>query len=339
MSYGKCGGIVIIGETENGKVLPVTIELIGEGSKIGKEAQLSVSVLLTGKNLRKEAERLSDYPVDEIICVEHAVLGQKHKEWHKKACLECIKNKQPVLVLIGGTTFGRILGAEIAFEMKAGWLSDVALLSFNRQKQVFTASRPAFDGIMMADFELLKRDVSVVTMRPGIAKQAKKTENRKGEVLIVKPDWKNLYARLSYAEKQDEEKKKIKLEDAEIIVAGGRGMKGREGFELLEVLAEKLGAGVGATRPCVDAGWAAPEHQIGQSGILVKPRVYIAFGISGAVQHMMGVRAGHIIGVNSNPDAAIFQHCDYGIVGDANEIIKDMIEKIDKDRDVWQSKE
>ncbi len=338
MLFGKYGGILVIGETEQGKVLSVTIELLEEGIKIAEGAQLPISVLLAGKNLKEEAVELSHYPINEVIYMEHTKLKQKHKEFYKKVCLECIENKQPVLILIGGTVFGRILGAEIACKIKAGWVADISSLSFNRQKQVFTASRPAFDGMKMADFEWPKHDVFVVTMRPGVANQAKKAKERRGEILLVKPELEKTRERLFYVHKMGAGKEGIKLEDAEVIVAGGRGMKGKEGFDLLEKFAKRLGAGVGATRPCVDAGWATADHQIGQSGILVKPRIYMAFGISGAVQHMMGVRAEHMIGININPNAAIFQHCDYGIVGDAKEIIKYMMEKIDKEKGILKLK-
>lgn len=326
MSFGRTGGIVIVGEQKKQELLPMTLELIGAGKKLAQQCHASVSVILVGEDVKKEAERLKHYHLDEILCVADQRLKERHSSMHQKAIARCLREKQPKAVLIGGTAFGRVLAGSLAFELDTEVLVDAAKIFYDSQLDNIVISRPASDGKHMADFAVDHSCFPIITIRSGVMGKAEYEEKESGDLLFIDPDWlKEDSQDLVYKETLPKQGKEICLDQAKIIVAGGRGMKGEQGFVLLEKLAEKIGGEVGSSRPCVDAGWTVAQQQIGQSGVFVKPKLYLAFGISGAIQHMTGIEAECILAVNQNPRAAIFQYCDYGIVGDAEKILECMV--------------
>lgn len=326
MKCGRSGGIVVIGELKKGSLLGLTFELIGAGKKLAEQLNTFVSVILAGEDIEQEAEKLRHYGIDEILCITDERLKENNHSMYQKTIGHCLREKKPQGVLIGGTAFGRVLAGSIAFELDTELVVDAANIFYDAQTEEIVVSRPAFDGKNMADFSIDPLFPSVITVRSGVMGKAQYEEEERGEMLFLSPEWIEENERdLIYKETLPKKGKEIHLDQAKIIVAGGRGMKGTEGFALLERLAEKIGGEVGSSRPCVDAGWTVPMQQIGQSGISVKPKLYLAFGISGAIQHMTGIEAECILAVNQNPRAAIFQYCDYGIVGNAQKILEDLI--------------
>lgn len=326
MKFGKSGGVVVIGELKKDSLSGLTLELIGAGKRLANRLNTSVSVILAGDGTEKAAADLKHYGMDEILCIKDQRLREKNPSGHSQAMSDCLKKKSPRAVLIGATAFGRVLAGDLAFELDTEIVTDAAGLSYDEKTDEIVISRPAFDGENMADFSIDSSFPSIITVRSGVMGKAQYEEEESGEILFLSPDWaKGGRRELVYKETLPKRGKEIHLDQAKIIVAGGRGMKGAEGFALLERLAEKIGGEVGSSRPCVDAGWTVPMQQIGQSGISVKPKLYLAFGISGAIQHMTGIESECILAVNQNPRAAIFQYCDYGIVGDAQKILEDLI--------------
>lgn len=334
MNTGKKEGIVVVGEIQKGEILPLTLELIGAGKKLSKERNLPLSVVLSGTDIKEEADKLQNYEVDEILYMEDEKLKEGHMQIHHDAIIELLKEKNPKVILIGGTASGRILAGKTAYAFNTELVSDASKLAYDEEKEQLIITRPAFDGKNMADFVIDPALTSVITIRIGVMGKAEYKENKQGKMLSVYPEClKEERQDLIYHGEAGKSGKEVHLDIARIIVSGGRGMKGEEGFELLSKLADKIGGEVGCTRPCVDAGWMLPIQQIGQSGISVKPKLYFAFGIAGAIQHMTGINAECIISVNNNPRAAIFAYSDYGVVSDAKKLLVSMLKQIEEGKE------
>lgn len=320
----KSGKILIIGEVQNKYAVPATAELIGEGKKLA--AALNAELLLTvmGNGVEEICKDLLKYPIDLIIAADHPGLEQKQPETHSRILYDIVKEQKPDIILGGATLFGKILLPTLAAMLGTEVITDAVDLDLDRETGKLLVTKPAFDGKSMSVVSMPEVSVQIALAKPGVFKKASETDARKGSIIVADTDQlRNITDQKKTLNLIEE--KKISLEDAHIIAAGGRGLQGPEGFRLLLQFAERIGAQTGCTRPCVDAGWMLPEQQIGQTGCITKPDVYIAFGISGAIQHMTGVRAGTVIAVNSNPNAAVFKYCDYGIVGDAKKILEEFL--------------
>lgn len=334
MDLGKKEGIVVVGEIQKGEIMPLTLELIGAAGKLSKERNLSLSVILSGCEIKEEAKKLYNYGVDEILCIEDEKLIEGHMQLHHDAVIEVLKEKVPKVILIGGTASGRVLAGKTAYAFDTELVCDASKLTYDEKQEQLIITRPAFDGKNMADFVIDPSLTSVITIRTGVMGKAEYKEDKQGEMLYVHPEcMKEERQDLIYHGAAGKSGKEVHLDTARIIVSGGRGMKGEEGFALLERLAEKIGGEVACTRPCVDAGWMLPTQQVGQSGISVKPKLYLAFGIAGAIQHMTGIDADCIISINNNPRAAIFAYSDYGVVSDAKKLLESMLKQIEEGKE------
>ena len=318
MNFGKKEGIVVVGEIQKREIMPLTLELIGAAGKLSKERDLSLSVILSGCGIKEEAKKLYNYGVDEILCIEDEKLIEGHMQLHHDAVIEVLKEKDPKVILIGGTASGRVLAGKTAYAFDTELVCDASKLTYDEKQEQLIITRPAFDGKNMADFLIDPSLTSVITIRTGV---------------MGKAEYKEEQQNLIYHGAAGKSGKEVHLDTARIIVSGGRGMKGEEGFALLERLAEKIGGEVACTRPCVDAGWMLPTQQVGQSGISVKPKLYLAFGIAGAIQHMTGIDADCIISVNNNPRAAIFAYSDYGVVSDAKKLLESMLKQVEEGKE------
>ena len=315
-------------------IMPLTLELIGAAGKLSKERDLSLSVILSGCGIKEEAKKLYNYGVDEILCIEDEKLIEGHMQLHHDAVIEVLKEKDPKVILIGGTASGRVLAGKTAYAFDTELVCDASKLTYDEKQEQLIITRPAFDGKNMADFLIDPSLTSVITIRTGVMGKAEYKEDKQGEMLYVHPEClKEEQQNLIYHGAAGKSGKEVHLDTARIIVSGGRGMKGEEGFALLERLAEKIGGEVACTRPCVDAGWMLPTQQVGQSGISVKPKLYLAFGIAGAIQHMTGIDADCIISVNNNPRAAIFAYSDYGVVSDAKKLLESMLKQVEEGKE------
>ncbi|MBS7009623.1 electron transfer flavoprotein subunit alpha/FixB family protein [Anaerostipes sp.] len=317
--------ILIIGEIQEGKPAPATLELIGEGKKTADQLDAELLLVIAGSGIKGICSDLLRYPVDRIIAVDHPRLEPKQMEIHCRALEAVIREQEPDIILGGETLFGRTLLPSLAAVLGTEVITDAAGLKIDRKTGKLLVCKPAYDGKRMSVVSMPESYVQIVSVKPGIFQRADETDVRKGSIIMTESDWLENLKQPKQILGIISEEKQISLEDAKIIVSGGRGLKGPEGFKLLKLFAGRIGAQTGCTRPCVDAGWMPGRQQIGQTGSIVKPDLYLAFGISGAIQHMTGVRARTVIAVNSNPDAAIFQNCDYGIVGDAVKILEELL--------------
>lgn len=321
----------VIGEQREGKIHPVTVELIGEGKKLADKIKKKVVAVVAGYDIEDEVKKLLHYGVDKIIYIKHPLLKDFSTDGYSIATAQLILERKPEIVLVGATSIGRDIGPRVAAQIGTGLVADCTSLDIDPEDGKILQTRPAFGGNLMATIICPKNRPQMSTVRPGVMEKAPYTNEEAGEVEVFEPNIKEEDIRVKLVDKISADKKAVNLIDAKIIVSGGRGLKEAGGFETIKKLADKLGAEVGSSRAAVDSGWIDHVHQVGQTGTTVRPDVYIACGISGAIQHLAGMsESKYIIAINKDPDAPIFKVCNYGIVGDLYDVIPAMIEAIDK---------
>jgi electron transfer flavoprotein alpha subunit len=317
----------VIGEQREGIIHPVTIELIGEGRKLADKLGKKLAVVIAGYEIEKEVEKLLHYGVDMAYYLAHPLLKEFSTDGYSLSIAQLIQERKPEIVLVGATSIGRDLGPRIAAKLGTGLTADCTKLEIDETDGKILQTRPAFGGNLMATIVCPKNRPQMSTVRPGVMAKAEFCENTAGQLETIIPTLKEEDIRTQLVEIIKSGKKEINLTDANIVVSGGRGLKSAEGFGLIRELADVLGAEVGASRACVEAGWIDAAHQVGQTGTTVRPEIYIACGISGAIQHLAGMNESkYIIAINQDAKAAIFDICDYGIVGDLKEVVPAMIE-------------
>lgn len=318
--------IWVIGEQRDGIIQDVTIELMGEGRKLANKLKKKLAVVITGFEMKAEAAKLLDYGVDQVFYIEDELLKDYTTEGYVKVIADLIQERKPEIALVGATSLGRDLAPRLAGRLGTGLTADCTRLEIDETDNKILQTRPAFGGNLMATIICPNNRPQMSTVRPGVMEKAKYRENISGTMEMIKPLITEEDINARFIKKIINTKKMINLSDAKIIVSGGRGVKNTEGLELIKQLAEKLGGEVGASRAIVDSGLVDHMHQVGQTGTTVRPEVYIACGISGAIQHIAGMHeAQYIIAINKDPNAPIFDICDYGIVGDLREVIPAMI--------------
>lgn len=319
----------VIGELIDGKVHSVTVELIGEGRKLADKINKKLNVVVVGHGVKDVAEKLLHFGVDKVLYIESELLKDFNTDGFSTSIVDLIKERKPEIVLLGATSIGRDIGPRIAGKLGTGLTADCTKLEIDEIDGKLLQTRPAFGGNLMATIICPKNRPQMSTVRPGVMAKAKYVENVIGELEVITPNLKEEDLRAKLINKIPSGKKKVNLLDAKIIVSGGRGLKGPEGFKVIQELADVLGGEVGASRAAVDSGWIDSSHQVGQTGTTVRPDLYIACGISGAIQHQAGMsESKYIVAINKDPKASIFDICDFGIVGDLYEVIPAMIESI-----------
>ncbi|MGX4471498.1 electron transfer flavoprotein subunit alpha [Clostridioides difficile] len=324
-------GVWVIGEQREGKINPVTIELIGEGRKLADQLGKELAVVIAGYEVEKEVKELLHYSVDKVYYINDPLLKDFTTDGYAISIANLIERKKPEVVLVGATSIGRDIAPRIAGKVGTGLTADCTKLEIDSTDNKLLQTRPAFGGNLMATIVCPKNRPQMSTVRPGVMAKAVRNESETGILEVVTPELTEKMIRTRLVEILPQEKKSVNLTDARIIVSGGRGLKRAEGFELIKELADKLGAEIGASRAAVDSGWIEHSHQVGQTGTTVRPELYIACGISGAIQHLAGMsNSKYIVAINKDAKAPIFSICDYGIVGDLYEIIPEMIESLNR---------
>ncbi|HFG9311677.1 TPA: electron transfer flavoprotein subunit alpha/FixB family protein [Clostridioides difficile] len=324
-------GVWVIGEQREGKINPVTIELIGEGRKLADQLGKELAVVIAGYEVEKEVKELLHYSVDKVYYINDPLLKDFTTDGYAISITNLIERKKPEVVLVGATSIGRDIAPRIAGKVGTGLTADCTKLEIDSTDNKLLQTRPAFGGNLMATIVCPKNRPQMSTVRPGVMAKAVRNESETGILEVVTPELTEKMIRTRLVEILPQEKKSVNLTDARIIVSGGRGLKRAEGFELIKELADKLGAEIGASRAAVDSGWIEHSHQVGQTGTTVRPELYIACGISGAIQHLAGMSdSKYIVAINKDAKAPIFSICDYGIVGDLYEIIPEMIESLNR---------
>lgn len=323
-------GVWVFAEQREGNLLNIAIELLGEGRKIADKLGVELSAVLLGNNVDSLADKLIKYGADKVIYADHELLDTYTTDAYTKVICELINERKPEIMLIGATNIGRDLGPRISARIHTGLTADCTRLDVDLENRRLMQTRPAFGGNLMATIITPNHRPQMATVRPGVMEKAPYDETRKGTVEKLTPQLTKADIKARVLETVKGGKPVVKLEEAKIIVSGGRGLGDPEGFKLIEQLAEKLGAVVGASRATVDAGWIDHAHQVGQTGKTVRPDLYIACGISGAIQHLAGMKESKcIVAINKDKNAPIFQVADYGIVGDLYEILPELISALD----------
>ena len=316
-------------ETEYGKEKKVGFELLSPGREIADKLNQELVAVILGNNIKEIAEEAIEYGADKVILVDNPIFERYSTDAVTYAFAKLVEKYHPETILIGATINGRDFGPRVACKLKTGLTADCTEISYNEETNNVKWTRPAFGGNLMADIECPNTRPQMGTIRQGVYKKPPKSKNNKGKIIEENINIPENILRTKIVETIKEVSEQINLEDAEIIVSGGRGLGKAENFSYIRSLAEALGGAVGASRAAVDSGWIPHAYQVGQTGKTVAPKIYIACGISGAIQHLAGMSGSDIIiAINKDEDAPIFEVANYGIVGDLFEVIPEFVKAI-----------
>lgn len=320
-------GVWVFAEQRDGVVASVAYELLGVGRKLADELKTKLSAVLFGSN-DEEAKELIRWGADEVYHCKDPIFERFNDEPYSMLLSRLINEHKPEIVLAGATAIGRSFIPRVASRVRTGLTADCTALEIDKESGNLLQIRPAFGGNIMATILCPNHRPQIATVRPRVMKKGEYNADKKGEIIPVSADGITSRTRVLETIKEASECM-INLQEAEVIVSGGRGLGKPEGFKMLEELAELLGGAIGASRAAVDEGWISYSHQVGQTGKTVCPKIYIACGISGAVQHLVGMQSSDIIiAINKNPEAPIFNVATYGIVGDVYEVVPLLIKKL-----------
>jgi electron transfer flavoprotein alpha subunit len=320
-------GVWIFAEQRDGAIASVSYELLGAGRRLADELKTELSAVLLGSSA-DEAKELIKWGADKVYHCDDPIFEKFNDEPYSQILCALIKEHKPEIVLAGATPIGRSFIPRVAARLRTGLTADCTQLEIEKETKNFLQIRPAFGGNIMATILCPNHRPQIATVRPRVMKRGEYNPDRKGEIITVAAA--NLTCRTRVLDTVKEHSEcKVNLQEADFIVAGGRGLGDAKGFKMLEELAEVLDGSVGASRAAVDEGWIPYSHQVGQTGKTVCPRIYIACGISGAVQHLVGMQSSDmIIAINKNAEAPIFNVATYGIVGDVYEVVPLLIKKL-----------
>lgn len=322
-------GVWVFAEQREGRIATVVYELLGEGRKLADALGEELCAVLLGHKIKDAAGHLIARGADKVYGVDDPFFEHFQDDPYAFVLTELIKEHRPAIVLLGATARGRSLAPKVATRLKTGLTADCTGLAIDPGKRILLQTRPAFGGNIMATIVCPNRRPQMATVRPKVMKPLEPDEDRRGEIVLKQVDGGGIQLRTTLLEIMKEAAETVNLEDADIIVSGGRGLGDPKNFSIIEALAKALGGAVGASRAAVDAGWIPYSHQVGQTGKTVCPKLYIACGISGAIQHLAGMQSADVIvAINRNPDAPIFRVATFGIVGDLFDVVPALTEEV-----------
>ncbi|MFD2443306.1 electron transfer flavoprotein subunit alpha/FixB family protein [Bacillus sp. CGMCC 1.16607] len=328
MNLEEYQGVWVFIEQNEGEIEGVSLELLGAGRTLADKLEVPLSGVLLGDGVRHLANQVIYHGADEVYVIDHPVLKDYRTESYMKGVMLLAEKYKPEIFLYGATPNGKDLASAVATDLSTGLTADTTMLDIDLNNRLFEASRPAFGGNIMATILCKKHRPQMATVRPKVMKALEPDSSRVGKIIEETISLKEEDMRTKVLEIVKDLSKKANLAEAHVIVCGGKGMGDYQNFQMLYELADTIGASVGGTRDVVEAGWLPHEQQIGQTGETVTPKVYFAVGISGAIQHVVGMKNSEtIIAVNKDPNAPIFDVATYGIVGDALEIVPKLIEQ------------
>ncbi|MCD4824040.1 MAG: electron transfer flavoprotein subunit alpha/FixB family protein [Phycisphaerae bacterium] len=337
IEINKQGEVWVFAEQEDGHLSDVPLELLSKGRELADTLGVSLGACLLGDGVAAMATQLIEHGADKVYLAEDAKLGHYQTAGYTHALCHMIEKYKPQICLVGATPIGRDLAPTVASKMKCGLTADCTDLQIGdhedkAQKQTYTnlmyQIRPAFGGNIIATIVNPQRWPQMATVREGVMPMSEATPGRKGEVVPVDADLGSIVLPLTINETH-RQARKVNLKAARIIVAGGAGVGSKENFKLIWDLAHCLGGTAAGSRAAVDLGYIDHDHQVGQTGTTVRPALYIAVGISGAIQHIAGMQeSAKILAINEDKDADIFGVAHYGIVGDLNEVVPSLIKAI-----------
>ncbi len=318
-------------EQKRSVIQTISFELLGEGKKLAKKLGVKLCAVMLGSEIESKIEELSARGADKIYIVDHPALKSYQDDPYTEVLVKLVEEYKPEVILCGATTIGRSLVSRVAVTIDAGLTADCTGLDIDENERLLLQTRPAFGGNIMATIITPNHRPQMATVRHKVMKEAEIHKSHKAEVIRkTYPDgvFKSRTTLLDIVEEIEET---VNLAEADIIVSGGRGLGNPENFAIIKELAKTLGGAVGSSRAAVDAGWMPYSHQVGQTGKTVCPKLYIACGISGQIQHLIGMQSSKVIlAINKDPDAPIFKVATYGIVGDIFEIIPALTKEFQK---------
>ena len=352
----------VFAEQRNGKLMNVALELIGEGRRLAKEISedTKVCALLVGDGIDHLDQECYEYGAERVVMIQDPLLKNYTTDGYTKVIVDAVEEYKPELVIYGATHIGRDLAPRVAARLNTGLTADCTRLDIKVSSYIEYAknnttldtstldpndpstgikqTRPAFGGNLMATIICPKTRPQMSTVRPGVMQKRDRVAGATGERVDYKPQISESDIRIQIKDIVKSAKELVSLTDADIICSGGRGLGDPSGFELIKEFADKVGGVVGSSRAAVDAGWIDHSHQVGQTGTTVKPKIYFACGISGAIQHLAGMQTSDIIvAINKDPDAPIFEVADFGIVGDLYKVIPEIIAEWDNAEELYDA--
>ena len=328
MNIADYQGVWVFAEQRHGELQKVSLEILGESRRLANELGVKLTAILLGNNIGHLANRLGEYGADEVLVADHAELENYTTDGYTKVLCDLVNDKKPGIFFIGATFIGRDLGPRVAARLRTGLTADCTSLAVEVENGALLATRPAFGGNIMATIACPDHRPQMATVRPGVfSRLTEKNYDFTVENIDVKLEASDI--RTTILEIVKANKEVVDISEAKVIVSGGRGVGSKENFSLLQELADAFGGVVGGSRGAVDKGWIERDYQVGQTGKTVRPSIYIACGISGAIQHVAGMQESDIIiAINKDEAAPIMKVADYAIVGDLNKVIPEMISEL-----------
>ncbi len=324
-------GVWTLSEKREDKLSAVSFELISWGKPLAEKKGVSLSTVLMGHNLEDDAKELIKRGVDIVYLIDDERLSYFNPDIYFKILISLIEEEKPEIFIASATTMGRTIMPMVASKIETGLTADCTGLEIEEESGLLLQTRPAIGGNVMATIKTPNHRPQMATVRPKSKRMPPIDEKREGKIVRKSYPEEFFTSRIKRISFQKDETGEIPVQEADVIIAGGKGLKDKKNFDMLYKLADLLGGVVGASRAAVDMGWIPYSHQIGLSGKTVSPKLYIAVGISGAVQHIAGMSSSEIIvGINKDPDANIFQVSDFGIIGDLFEVIPLLIKKLEE---------
>ena len=328
MNKADFNGVWVFAEQREGQLQKVSLELLGEGRKIADKLGSKLTALLIGSKVQNLVEDLSRHGADEVLVVDAPELEHYTTDGYTKAICELANTKKPNIIFIGATFIGRDLGPRVAARLETGLTADCTSLDVDVESGDLLATRPAFGGNLMATIVCPDHRPQMATVRPGVFEKLPLGEND-AIVENVEVKFNSNDIRTKIVEIIKEHKDIVDISEANVLVAGGRGIGSEENFKMLKELAEVMNGSIAASRAAVEKGWVDKDYQVGQTGKTVRPNIYVACGISGAIQHAAGMQdSDMIIAINKDANAPIMKIADYAIVGDVNKVVPEFIAQL-----------
>lgn len=324
--------VYVFAEQRGGQIQPVALELLGKATELASALNEKVVALFLGHGIADQAQKLIEYGADQVIVIDRPELADYLTEQYAQAISQAVIAYKPSIVLFGATTIGRDLAPRISARLETGLTADCTKLEISEEGELMM-TRPAFGGNLMATIMCTEHRPQMSTVRPGVMRRLMPDKSRKGEIMTFEPQFDASKFKVKLIKNVKNDSNKIDITEAKILVSGGRGVGNKAGFEKLQQLANVLSekAEVSSSRAMVDAGVMDHDRQVGQTGKTVRPNLYIACGISGAIQHLAGMEESElIIAINKDKFAPIFQVADLGIVGDLHKIVPLLAERLKK---------
>lgn len=322
-------GVLLCGEVDKGKLAPITLELLGIGRKLANELGQELSILLLGSKIANLGQEAIAFGADKVYVADNPLLENYNSDAYTMIAANLCRKILPYIVLLGQTDIGRDLAPRLTGRLQGGLAMDCLELAIDPASKLLVATRPVFGGNALATVISKAARPQMATVRSRTMKPAERDASRQGQVIPLEATVDASAVKVKVIERVEEKAEGIKLEDAEVVVSGGRGIGSAQNFAVISELAQLLGGAVGATRAACEEGWVPMTHQVGQTGKIVSPKLYIAVGISGAMQHIAGCSGSKcIVAINKDAEANIFKVAHFGVVGDYKEALPALITKL-----------